>query len=498
MASIINKTLLALFSSRLKEIDRHYADPLSIQLSQFDLLCKDSNQYIKSFGDISTIEKFQNNVPVVDYEGLSEHIEKVRSGQKDALWASSPSKWAAKSSGTTASVSKYIPITKQYLDKCHYQGSRDTLALSLRNFPDTLAVSGKSLTLGGSAKIEQEGRLLTGDLSAILIENTPWYALTKRLPKSEVALIPNFEEKVAAICRATATENITSFAGVPSWNLVLMNSILDYTGKNNIHEVWRDMSLFAHGGIAFEPYRAEYQRLFPDPKMRYIETYNASEGFFGIQDDPSDSAMLLMLDYQIFYEFIPTATLYDHSTVVTLEGVKTGVNYAMVISTSCGLWRYMIGDTVQFTSTAPYKIKITGRTKSFINAFGEEVIVDNADKAIRAACDATGTEVLEYTAAPIFMEGKEKGAHQWVIECIKEPSCKEEFVRVLDQTLQQINSDYGAKRFNSTTLNAPKVHFVASGTFKKWMEGRGKLGGQNKVPRLSNSREHVESLLSSI
>ncbi len=495
MSTLLNRILLKSLSGRLRAIDRYSSDPMQVQQDQFALLSKNPNAYLKQFGDISTIEKFQQNVPIVDYEGISPFIDKVRAGQGDALWAGSKSRWAAKSSGTTASVSKYIPITERYLQNCHYRGGKDTVALFLRNHPDSKALSGKSLTLGGSAKIEREGGLLTGDLSAILIQNTPWYAGLKRAPSSNIALIPNFEEKVEAICRATVGKNITSFAGVPSWNLVLMNKILEYTGKSNIHEVWEDMSLFIHGGIAFTPYRAEYEKIFPAAQMRYMETYNASEGFFALQDDPTDSSMLLMLDYEVFFEFLPLSSLDDHSKAVPLEGVKTGVNYAIILSTSCGLWRYMIGDTVEFTSVKPYKLKITGRTKSFINVFGEEVIVDNANGALRAACQATSTQVLEYTAGPIFMENKSKGAHEWVVECSTEPSSREEFARVLDTTLQQLNSDYGAKRENNTTLNAPTVHFVPVGTFQRWMESRGKLGGQNKVPRLSNSREHLDALI---
>ncbi len=493
--AIINRIITTALGGRLRAIDRFKADPHGVQDKQFSLLSTNSNIYTASFGDIDSYGDFAARIPVVDYEGISPLIERVCSGEKGVLWGGSEPRWAAKSSGTTASVSKYIPINSRFLKNCHFRGGKDCVAVFTSNFPDSKALSGRALTLGGSAKLEHEGGLLTGDLSAILIGNTPPPTSWIREPKTNVALIADFEEKVEAICRTTVGKNITSFAGVPSWNLVLMQKVLEYTGKSSIHEVWPNMSLFIHGGIAFTPYRAEYEKIFTSPDMRYMETYNASEGFFALQDDPNDSAMLLMLDYEIFYEFLPMSSFDDHSTIVPLEGVKTGVNYAMIITTSSGLWRYMIGDTVEFTSTSPYKIKITGRTKSFINAFGEELIVDNAEKAIKAACEATDTTVKEYTAAPIFMEGKEKGAHEWVVETQLSTELQAKFIEVLDNTLRAVNSDYDAKRHNNSTLNAPTVHFAPDGTFTKWMQSRGKFGGQNKVPRLSGSRDFVEQLI---
>lgn len=492
---IINRLVSAILSGRLKAIERFKKDPIGVQNKQFALLSSNKNRYLAQFGDISSYEKFHDNVPIVTYEDFSEHIDKARAGDAQAIWSGAKFRWAAKSSGTTTSASKYIPINNRYLQNCHYRGGKDTLALFLSNNPKTKALTGRGLTLGGSAKIAREGGLKTGDLSAILIENTPPPTSWIREPKTNIALISDFEKKVQAICKATSRKNVTSFAGVPSWNLILMQRILEYTGKKSIHEVWPNMSLFVHGGIAFEPYREEYKKIFTSPDMRYMETYNASEGFFAMQDDLEDRAMLLMLDYEIFYEFIPMSSLCDHSTAIPLSEVKTGVNYAMIISTSSGLWRYLIGDTVEFTSTAPYKIKITGRTKSFINAFGEEVIVDNADRAIKSASDATGTAVKEYTAAPIFMEDKEKGAHEWIIECDIADSQKELFCTTLDKTLQAVNSDYAAKRSNNATLNAPVIHFAPSGTFTRWLGSRGKLGGQNKVPRLSNNRTHLDKIL---
>lgn len=493
--NIINRSILLKLGHRLRAIDKFRANPLEVQAAQFKLLIGNSNAYLSSFGSIGSYEEFRAKVPVVGYEELSPFIDRVRGNERSLLWSGSATRWAAKSSGTTASVSKYIPITQRYLQNCHYRGGRDSVAVFVNNFPKSKALTGRALTLGGSAAIEREGGLKVGDLSAILIENTPPPTSWIREPRTAIALIADFEEKIDAICRATAHKNVTSFAGVPSWNLILMQHLLDYTGKKNIHEVWPNMSLFVHGGIAFTPYRDEYKKIFPGEDMRYMETYNASEGFFALQDDPNDTSMLLMLDYEIFYEFLPMSSLFDHSTVVPLEGVEVGVNYAVIISSSNGLWRYMIGDTVEFTSTAPYKIKITGRTKSFINAFGEEVIVDNAERAIKAACDATGALVREYTAAPIFMEGKEKGAHEWVVECVIDEELQGKFAEVLDLTLQEVNSDYAAKRHHNATLNPPRVHFASEGTFTRWLQGRGKLGGQNKVPRLSGERTHVEELL---
>jgi len=335
----------------------------------------------------------------------------------------------------------------------------------------------------------------SGDLSSILIENTPMWALTKRVPKPETALIPDFEEKVRKICEETIDKRVTAFAGVPSWNLVMMNKILEITGKNNLLEVWPDLSYFIHGGMNFEPYREQYEKLIPSPDMRYMETYNASEGFFAIQDDPETNDMLLMLDYGMFYEFLPLKFLDHPEKAIPLAQVKKGVNYALIISNSNGLWRYMIGDTIEFTSLKPHKIRITGRTKLYINTFGEEIIIDNAEKAIHAASKETGSTVQEYTAGPVYMSGRGKGAHEWLIEFSQEPDSLEKFAEILDKTLQELNSDYQAKRSKDTTLYAPLVRSLPAGTFFKWMENRGKVGGQNKVPRLSNDRKFIEALL---
>lgn len=443
---------------------------------------------------IST-ELFQQRVPITDYENFHEFIARTKSGEQNVLWPT-PIKWFAKSSGTTDAKSKYIPVSQQGLRQSHMRGPRDVVGLYLATNPAAGILDGKTLTLGGSKKIEREGETAySGDLSAILIENTPCPANFKRLPKPATALIPDFEEKVKRICEETVNRDVRAFAGVPSWNLVMLNKVLEYTGAKNLLEVWPDMELFMHGGMNFKPYREQYERLIPSSGMHYMETYNASEGFFAIADTPGRDDMLLMLDYGTFYEFIPVASLGDPTKAVTLEEVRTGVNYAMVITSSNGLWRYQIGDTVEFTSTSPYRIRITGRTKHYINAFGEEIVVDNAESAINAAAKATGAEIAEYTAAPIFMEGRTKGSHEWVVEFRKKPDSLERFTHELDIALQSLNSDYEAKRFKDTTLMPPRVSAVRPGTFMQWMGTKGKIGGQNKVPRLFNDRTFVEELL---
>jgi hypothetical protein len=425
------------------------------------------------------------------------YIDRARMGEKNVLWPGE-TRWFAKSSGTTDAKSKYIPVTRQSLWQCHLKGPQDCIAFNVTKYPDTRVYGGKTLTLGGSRRIEREGEnALTGDLSAILIENTPSAANLWRVPETKTALIPDFEEKVERICAECARKDVRSLAGVPSWNLVMLRRMLEYTGAKNLLEIWPNLELFVHGGVNFSPYKEVYHELIPSSGMHYMETYNASEGFFGIADDFGDD-MLLMLDYGMFYEFLPVADLNDPSKAVPLEEVRTGVNYAVIISSSGGLWRYLIGDTVVFTSVSPYRIRISGRTKHYINAFGEEIIVDNAEKAIRAACDATGAEVTEYTAAPVYMDLENKGMHQWVIEFSRLPDDPTAFARALDQTLMDVNSDYEAKRFKDSTLYPPVITPVPQGTFMRWMEERGKTGGQNKVPRLANDRKYVDEIFNLI
>lgn len=486
------------FAPRLRAIEYARRNPMLVQYNQLDYLFAQapSCEYLTRHGihTKSTYRDFSLQVPIVDYDALSPEIERVRRGERGILWHK-PTRWYAKSSGTTTDRSKFIPITEDSLQRCHLKAGKDLIAIFCANHPESKALTGKSLTLGGSHAIDREGSsALSGDLSAILIENTPSWFRNRRLPSLKTALTADFEQKLELICAETITENITNFAGVPSWNLVLMNKILDYTGKSNIHEVWPEMSLFVHGGVAFGPYREQYERIFPSSTMHYLETYNASEGFFALQDDPRDSSMLLMVDYGIFYEFMPVKQINNPRQTVPLEGVELGVNYAMIISTNGGLWRYMIGDTVEFTSLNPPKIKITGRTRQFINAFGEEIIVDNAEQALSVACRATGAQIREYTAAPIYMEGKSKGGHEWFIEFSTAPDSTERFAEVLDATLQAVNSDYAAKRYHDTTLHAPRVVIASDGAFYRWMQTRGKVGGQNKVPRLSNDRNYIDAL----
>ena len=497
---IFNRALRAYFAGRLRAIERFRREPAAVQREQLDHLLSMGRKtlYGRQLGmdGIRTEEDFRRVVPVRDYEGFEDDILRMKGGDAAVLWPTHV-RWYAKSSGTTGSKSKYIPVSREGLRDSHLQGPRDVLALFTDAYPRSRAFVGKSLTLGGSKRVENEGEsAFSGDLSAILISNTPWYADFARVPKAATALMPDFDEKVKRICEESVGRDVRSFAGVPSWNLVLMNRVLEYTGKSNLLEVWPRMELFMHGGMNFKPYREQYRRLIPSPEMKYMETYNASEGFFAIADDPARDDMLLMLDYRTYYEFIPMRSLGDLSSAVPLEGVKERVNYAMLITNSNGLWRYMIGDTVEFTSTSPYRIRITGRTKHYMNAFGEEVMVDNAETAVRAACDATGAEVAEFSAAPVYMEGREKGAHEWVVEFGTPPSDEGLFIDTLDRALQSLNSDYEAKRFKDTTLNPPRLTVVPPGTFMRWLESKGKVGGQNKVPRLGNDRSLAEELKS--
>jgi hypothetical protein len=443
----------------------------------------------------ASLAEFQRRVPIRDYEEFFPYIERARLGERSVLWPGE-TRWFARSSGTTGSKSKYIPVTADSLAQSHMQGPRDCIAFNVERHPDTGVYGGKTLTLGGSRRIEREGEhAMTGDLSAILIENVPAAANPWRTPRKETALLADFEQKVERICRECSREDVRSLAGVPSWNLVMLRRMLEYTGKSNLLEVWPRLELFIHGGVNFAPYRSVYSQLIPSTEMHYLETYNASEGFFGISDDFSED-MLLMLDYGIFYEFLPLAQLDDPSAAVPIEGVRTGVNYAMIITSSSGLWRYMIGDTVKFTSTDPYRIRISGRTRQYINAFGEEIIVDNAERAVWVACRKTGAEVAEYTAAPVYMELDSKGAHQWVVEFSHSPEGGvAAFAEALDKALMEVNSDYEAKRWRDTTLLPPVVSAVPLGTFMRWMAARDKTGGQNKVPRLANTREFVDEIL---
>jgi hypothetical protein len=498
---MVLNSLISLFNiRRLAQIDLFMQDPIHVQKScLFDLLSKAAltEWGIKyDFKSIRTRREFAERVPIQSYESLQPCIERTLKGEKNILW-SEDIKWFAKSSGTTSAKSKYIPVSKSSLEDCHFRGGKDIIALYNRNFPDNNMFKGKSLALGGSHQVSQFNKeSYSGDLSAILIENLPFWADFARTPNSSIMLMSEWEEKLIRITESTINENVTSLAGVPSWFLTLIRHLLEKTGKTNLHEIWPNLELFVHGGVSFLPYKEQYARLCPSPKMNYIETYNASEGFFAIQDDPNDDAMLLMLDYGIYYEFMPITELdKEYPKTLLIDEVEIGKSYAMIITTNGGLWRYMIGDTVSFTSLTPMKIKITGRTKLFINAFGEEIIMDNANAAMKKACALTGADVREYTAAPIFIGDKTKGSHEWLIEFTKEPESIEIFADTLDRELQNVNSDYEAKRYKDITLDRLKVQVAREGVFYEWLKNKGKLGGQNKIPRLWNNREHIEQIL---
>ena len=494
------------FLKRQNELERHFTEPLILQHHTLTHLVSRATdtQYgaahhfnaIKDYGD------FRRLVPVNTYEELKDSIDQMRHGASDILWPGTV-KWYAKSSGTTNDKSKFIPVSREGLKHIHYAGGTDAVVMYLQNNPKSRLFDGKALILGGShAPNYNVAGSLVGDLSAILIENINPLVNLVRVPDKKTALISEFDIKRDLIARQCLNANITNLSGVPSWMMSVLVRVMELSGKQHLEEVWPNLEVFFHGGIAFTPYRAQYESLIRKSDMHYMETYNASEGFFGLQNDPSDPAMLLMLDYDVFYEFAPmdaiddAGCLTDPSKVVPLEGVETGKNYAMIISTSCGLWRYLIGDTVRFTSVNPYKFVITGRTKSFINAFGEELIVDNAEKGLQAACAATGATVREYTAAPVFMDQNAKCRHQWLVEFSTPPADLPLFARILDDNLQQLNSDYEAKRFKNITLQPLEIVLARQGLFDDWLRAKGKLGGQHKIPRLANSRKHIEELLS--
>ncbi|BDB51857.1 hypothetical protein GENT11_01690 [Flavobacterium ammonificans] len=446
------------------------------------------------FSSITSYTTFSERVPVSSYEDLQPLIERTRQGEQNVFW-DAQIKWFAKSSGTTNAKSKFIPVSNDALEDCHYKGSKDLLCLYLNNNEDSELFLGKSLRLGGSSQIYEDKETLFGDLSAILIENMPIWAEFSSTPSNKISLMSEWETKLTAIINETKNENVTSFAGVPSWMLVLMNRMLEETGKGNLLEVWPNLEVYFHGGVSFEPYREQYQKLLPKSDFKYYEIYNASEGFFAIQDLNDSSDLLLMLDYGIFYEFIPMDTFgTPNQKIIRLADVELFKNYAIVITTNSGLWRYLIGDTVRFTSLNPYRIRVSGRTKHHINVFGEELMVENTDQAIAKACQLTQTEVVDYTVAPIFMDGKEKGAHEWMIEFKQNPKDINQFQTVLDDTLQSLNSDYEAKRYNNMTLNPLIINLARPHLFYDWLKERDKLGGQHKIPRLSNQREYLEQL----
>jgi hypothetical protein len=454
-----------------------------------------------AFEDLVNYEDFKKRIPVHTYEQLFPYIERLMRGEQNILWPSEV-KWFAKSSGTTNARSKFIPVTSEALEDCHFKGGKDLYSIFINNYPDTKIFSGKGLGVGGSYRVNEYDPTSSshyGDVSAVIMQNLPPWAEFIRTPSLEVALMDNWEEKIEKLARETARVDVTQIAGVPTWTVLLLQHIVELEKKNSILDVWPNLEVFFHGAVAFKPYKNLFKSLIPSDRMKYWETYNASEGFFGIQDQKDSEDLLLMLDYGVFYEFIPMEELdKEYPDAIALQDVELGKNYAMVITTNAGLWRYNIGDTIKFTSKSPYRIRISGRTKHFINAFGEEVIIENAETAITAACEQTGAVIDNFTAAPIYLEKSKRGGHEWIIEFKTQPSDLSKFSDVLDTTLRKVNSDYDAKRAHDIALVAPIVRSVSSGTFYNWMKRRGKLGGQNKVPRLSNTREFIDEILAMI
>ena len=488
------------FARRRRAMSRYeyHAEELQLSVLRYLIKAAANTEWGRNHGykDLRQYSDFTTHVGINTYEELKGYILRMRKGESNVLWRGKVN-WFAKSSGTTNDKSKFIPVSREGLKNIHYLGGTDCVAAYLGNNPKSRLFAGKSLILGGShAPNLNTPNSLVGDLSAILIENVPSLVNLTRIPPKEIALLSDFEEKRERIARFAFDKNVTNISGVPSWMLSVLKHMLDITGRDRIDQLWPNLEVFFHGGVAFTPYREQYKNIITLPGMHYMESYNASEGFFGVQTDLTDPAMMLMIDYGVFYEFIPMSEFgTENPKTIPLWQVKTGVNYAVVISTSCGLWRYVIGDTIRFTHTNPYKFVITGRTKHFINAFGEELIVDNAEHGLEQACIATGAQVREYTAAPVFMGSNAQCRHQWVIEFAKRPASVADFATILDRSLQAINSDYEAKRYQDITLQPLQIVEAREGLFDEWLKCKGKLGGQHKIPRLSNSREYIDELL---
>lgn len=498
---LINSISTWVMQKRMHQIELFVKYPHEVQEEWFHKLIyagKNTEWGRKyDYGSIKNITEFKNRVPLQDYESLKEYIARTRNGEQNILWPTEIN-FFAKSSGTTNDKSKFIPVSRESLEEGHFKGGKDMLALYCNNYPDTKLFSGKALMIGGSKKIDPINEdSYSGDLSAIIINELPIWTQIFRTPDSSVALMDEWEAKIQKIAELTIQEDVTNIMGVPSWTLVLIKYILEQSGKNNLLEVWPNLELFMHGGVSFVPYREQFKKLIPSDQMHYLETYNASEGFFGIQDTRDNNlGLLLMLDYGIFYEFMPMSELgKEFPSTLTLAEVQTGTDYALIISTNGGLWRYATGDTIQFITLKPYRIIISGRTQCFINAFGEELMVHNADKAIEEASIQAEALVKDYTAAPVFMSEENSGVHEWLVEFEKEPLSIEVFMQVLDDTLKRVNSDYEAKRYKNLALKPPVIRVLPQGSFYKWLKHKGKLGGQNKVPRLSNNRKIVEEIL---
>ncbi|HLU17293.1 MAG TPA: GH3 auxin-responsive promoter family protein [Edaphocola sp.] len=499
--TILSPAIKQIMKLRLNAVDNFMLNPIDTQKTVFNALIGSARftefgkQY--NFDNLSSIRDFKNAVPVSDYDDLKPYIQRILDGEQNILW-NSPISWFAKSSGTTSDKSKFIPVSKETLDETHYRAGKDVLGLYVRMHNDTQLFEGKCLAIGGSHQINQmNAESYYGDLSAVMLQNMPLIGQVMRAPELKVALMDEWESKIEKIIESTLNENITYIAGVPTWTLVLLKRILEKTGKSDIREVWPNLELYIHGGVSFKPYHNQFKQLIPHDDMYYMETYNASEGFFAAQDTlNNEDGMLLFLNHGIYFEFMPLEEAgKKFPETLSLREVELHTNYAPVISTNSGLWRYILGDTIQFTSLNPYRIKVSGRIKHFINAFGEEVIVDNSDYAIAEACRITGAVVNDYTAAPVYMSGDSNGAHEWIIEIEHLPVPLPEFVTALDNALKVINSDYEAKRHKDIALRMPIVHHVQKGTFNAWLKSKGKLGGQNKVPRLCNDRKFVDEIL---
>ena len=479
------------------ELFLKYPEEVQIEVMRQLISFSEGTEIGKKYGfeSIKNYKTFVNRIPVTVYEEIEPIIERTRKGEQNVFWPS-PIKWFAKSSGTTNAKSKFIPVSTESLEDCHYKSSKDLLCLYLNNNENSQLFTGKNLRLGGSKELYKDNGTFFGDLSAILIENMPFWAEISSTPSNKVSLMSEWETKLKAIVKESATENVTSLAGVPSWMLVLLNNVLEETAKGHLFEIWENLEVYFHGGVNFSPYREQYKKILPRKSFNYYEIYNASEGFFAIQDKNNSEDLLLMLDYGIFYEFIPMDTYETkEQKIVPLWEVEIYKNYAIIITTNAGLWRYKIGDTVRFTSLSPYRIRVTGRTKHHINVFGEELIIENVENALEIICKKTAAEIKDYTVAPIFMSAKEKGAHEWIIEFRKAPKEINYFIEFLDNALKSLNSDYEAKRYNNITLTMPKVHIAREHLFYDWLKTKDKLGGQHKVPRLSNKRDYIEELL---
>jgi len=496
----VNNILVWQMNKRLMRLDAMVAHTLQMQEEWLATLISSAKntEWGKqhNYAGIKNYQQFAREVPLCNYEQLEPLVNRVRAGEQNVLWPTEI-KWFAKSSGTATGKSKFIPVSHEAIEDCHFKGGKDLLALYTRLKPETTLFSGYSLRLGGSTSVNSRNHeTYFGDLSAVLIENFPFWVEIRSTPNQRVALMAEWESKIDLIARQAIRRNVTSLWGVNSWILVLLHRVLEMTGKSSILDVWPNLELFAHGGVSFSPYAEQFKAIIPGNQFTYIESYNASEGFFAVQDEVPGNGMLLLANHGIFYEFIPMSDFVGlESKPIPLSEVNIGVSYAVVISTNAGLWRYILGDTVKFTSLNPYRISITGRTKNFINAFGEELIIDNAEKAIVAACHATGAAVREYMAAPIFMEGNTSGAHEWVIEFLRKPDDLQKFADELDNALKQLNSDYEAKRHKNMALRAPVLHDARQGLFFDWLKRKGKMGGQHKVPRLMNDRSIIDELL---